>query len=272
MIIGNKYEILSKIGEGSFGKIYKGKNIRTNELVAIKVESILKGTKLLKNESIIYQYLSKSKRIQDYGIPQIKWFGLFENNYFMVVNLLGESLECIKKNSNSKTFSLEITISIGIQIIKILEFIHKNGLIHRDIKPDNFLLGREIDINKVYIIDFGFCKKYIQNDGEHIKCNTLSKILGTPNYISINIHELYEPSRRDDMESLGYMLLYFYYGYLPWENINSLEDIKIQKINYITNDNLILTIFKNYFIYIRNLSFEEAPNYNYLINLLQNIK
>lgn len=266
MIIVNKYEILSKIGEGSFGKIYKGKNIRTNELVAIKVESISGGNKLLKNESIIYQYLSKSKKIQDFGIPQIKWFGIFENNYFMVVNLLGESLESIKKNNK---FSIELTVSVGIQIIKILEFIHTNELIHRDIKPDNFLIGREID-NKIYIIDFGFCKKYIQNNGEHIKCNNLSKILGTPNYISINIHNLYEPSRRDDLESLGYMLLYFYYGYLPWENTNSLEDIKTLKINYINDETKVKGIFINYFKYIVNLSFEEKPNYNYLINLLQN--
>ena len=132
-LINKKYKIIEKIGEGTFGLIYKGENVRTRELVAIKVEPIENDMKLLKNESVIYQYLNNVE-----GIPFVKWFGKDEKNYYMVLNLLGESLQSIK---NVSTFSLSSVLQIGIKSIILLKTIHDKGLVHRDIKPDNFLLG-----------------------------------------------------------------------------------------------------------------------------------
>jgi serine/threonine protein kinase len=160
-LINKKYKKLEVIGEGSFGLIYKGINIRTNEYVAIKVESIESEIKLLKNESKIYQYLNNSS-----GIPVVKWFGKDEKNYYMVLNLLGESLQSIKNKKGN--FSLKLVLQIGVQILGLLRKIHDKGLVHRDIKPDNFLIGLDDKIKTIYIIDFGFCKSFIQDD-KHIE-------------------------------------------------------------------------------------------------------
>ena len=133
MIIGKKYELICKIGSGAFGSIYKGKNIRTGESVAIKMEQVDSQTKLLKNESIIYQFLINTE-----GLPNVKWFGKDNYNYYMVLNLLGDSLQTLKERK--KTFSLQLTLQIGIQIINLLRSIHNKGLVHRDIKPENLLI------------------------------------------------------------------------------------------------------------------------------------
>ena len=130
-IINNKYKIIEKLGAGCFGEIYKGENIRTQEHVAIKVESISNNLKLLKNESVIYQYLTGTT-----GIPVVKWFGKDSDNYYMVLNLLGQSLQNLLITKH--TFSLKLVLQIGLQIIFILQSIHDKGLVHRDIKPDNF--------------------------------------------------------------------------------------------------------------------------------------
>jgi serine/threonine protein kinase len=155
-VINNKYKLLEKIGEGCFGSIFKGKNIRSNEEVAIKIEPIATQTKMLKNESIIYQYLLNTN-----GIPSIKWYGKDECNYYMVLNLLGESLQIVK--DNVEFFSLKATLQIGIQLVYLLQTIHDKGLIHRDIKPDNFLFGLNDNRNRLYLIDYGLSKSYIKN-------------------------------------------------------------------------------------------------------------
>jgi serine/threonine protein kinase len=260
-LIGNKYKLLEKIGEGAFGSIYKGENIRTKELVAIKVEPIENNTKLLKNESIIYQYL-----INNEGLPNVKWFGKDKTNYYMVLNLLGESLQSLKERK--RKFSLKLVLQIGIQIINLLRMIHNKGLVHRDIKPDNFLLGLNNKNKQIYIIDFGFCKTFL-NDNKHIDIKKTNNIIGTNNFASTNAHECNELSRRDDLESLGYMLVYFYLGNLPWKDYSNNEMIKIMK-NNIMNDESIPKIILKYFEIIKCLEFKEAPNYDFLINIFKN--
>jgi casein kinase I family protein HRR25 len=253
-LINRKYKILQRIGKGAFGSIYKGENIRTKEKVAIKVESIEQNTKLLKNEATIYQYLNNAD-----GIPFVKWFGKDDNNYYMVLNLLGESLQSI---INKKyCFSLTLVLQIGIQIILILKTIHERGLVHRDIKPDNFLLGLNTHKKKIYIIDFGFCKSFITDNIHNKERNTCS-LIGSPMYASINAHNCIELSRRDDLESLGYMLIYFYLSFLPWQEINTQDLNIIQKIkqNITENDNIPLVLI-TYIKYVRSLEYEETPNY-----------
>lgn len=260
-LIGNKYKLIEKIGEGAFGSIYKGENIRTKELVAIKVEPIDNNTKLLKNESIIYHFL-----INNEGLPNVKWFGKDKINYYMVINLLGESLQSLKERKGN--FSLKLVLQIGIQIINLLKMIHNKGLVHRDIKPDNFLLGLNNKNRQIYIIDFGFCKTFL-NDNQHIELKKTNNMIGTSNFASINAHEFNELSRRDDLESLGYMLVYFYFGDLPWKDYSNNEMIKIVK-NNIMNDESIPKIILKYFEIIKVLGFKERPNYDLLINIFKN--
>lgn len=262
ILIGNKYKILEKIGSGSFGTIYKGENIRNQELVAIKVERIHPEVKLLKNETTVYQYLRGIK-----GVPNVKWFGKEEGCYYMVIQLLGDSLEVIKQRK--RRFSLQLTLQIGIQTLEILSSIHERGLVHRDIKPDNFLLGMQDSI--IYLIDFGFCKTYIKNgDREHILMKTNKQLIGSPNYASINSHNLMELSRRDDLESVGYMLCYFYFGELEWEN-DTILDIKKKKQTLFLNKNKkIPDVILSYFEYVHLLAFEETPDYSLLISLCKN--
>ena len=270
-LINHKYKIIEKIGEGCFGSIYKGKNIRTNEEVAIKIESIDNNIKLLKNESIIYQYLLNTS-----GIPSIKWYGRDEENYYMVINLLGKSLQEIK--NKHKLFSLKTTLQIGIKLIILLETIHEKGLIHRDVKPDNFLFGLN-DLNKIFIIDFGFCKSFINHEtNKHISIKKTNSLIGTQSYASINAHDYIELSRRDDIESLFYMLIYFSCGTLKWQNTttdtnntpNKNQFIKQMKINMIEKptENIPLVFIKCIKM-VRLLEFEEKPNYYEYIKILE---
>jgi serine/threonine protein kinase len=260
IIIYKKYRLMEKIGEGSFGNIYKGENIRTRENVAIKVEPIGKNS-LLKNESIIYQYLKNTK-----GIPSIKWFGKDNLSYYMVINLLGESLQSIKNKKH--IFSQQEVLHTGIQLITLLESIHEKGLVHRDIKPDNFLYGLNNEIHNVYIIDFGFCKSFIQKN-KHISFKKTNNLIGSKTYASINAHNLIELSRRDDLESLGYILIYLYLGTLSWRDIgdceNTNEQIKFLK-EHVIDGQKVPFFLENYIKYVRGLKFEEKPNYLYLKN------
>ena len=270
-LINHKYKLLEKIGEGCFGSIFKGKNIRSNEEVAIKIEPIATQTKLLKNESIIYHYLLNTN-----GIPSVKWYGKDELNYYMVLNLLGESLQTVK--DNVCFFSLKATLQIGIQIVSLLQTIHDKGLIHRDIKPENFLFGLNDKKNQLYIIDFGFCRTFINNDTKvHIPMAKLSNLIGSQTYASINAHNYIELSRRDDLESLFYMLIYFVRKQpLEWQNIdincNNREKntmIKEKKLNTIENpDVTIPSVFINCLRTMRGLEFEDRPNYTDIINIL----
>ena len=135
-MISNKYELLEKIGQGSFSQIYKGRNIRTNELIAIKIEPKTALIKLLQNETRIYKYLNEIEGIR---IPTMKWFGVDSINYYMVISLLGQSLESFKREQPNECLSLFYTLQIGIQMINLVESIHKSHLIHRDIKPVSYI-------------------------------------------------------------------------------------------------------------------------------------
>ena len=228
MIINNKYMFLEKLGSGSFGVLYKGENIRTKEKVAIKIEPVnpVYGFSLLKKEASIYHRLHHAcDNVCQHainGIPTVKWFGKDENNYYMVFQLLGESLET--RMQRLGIFSLEQTMEIGKNILAILKKVHHYGYIHQDIKPDNFLF--DMDGKQIFIIDFGLCKVFKREN-----MNKKSKsIIGTPCFASIPAHECCNQSKRDDLESLAYMLFYFVLGgNLPWKHQTDLEAIYREK-------------------------------------------
>jgi casein kinase I family protein HRR25 len=255
-LINKKYKILNKLGSGSFGSIYKGQNIRTKEYVAIKVERINDELKLLKNESKIYQYLNCCS-----GIPSVKWFGKDYNNYYMVIDLLGSSLQELK--NKLQIFSLVLVLKIGIKIISLLKTIHEKGLVHRDIKPDNFLFGQN-KLSNLYLIDFGFCKSYLDNN-IHIPIKTMHSIIGSLNYASIMSHNRFDLSRRDDLESLGYMLLYFISDKLPWNDETDETEIIKKKLEILNNEKYP-KILLDFLTYSRSLKYEEKPNYYLIIH------
>jgi serine/threonine protein kinase len=268
MIIANKYKLLKPIGEGAFGQIYEAENIRNREKIAIKSEPIDSQFKMLKHETKIYQELDNCT-----GFPQVKWFGIHQNSYFMALTLLGPSLKDFKKSlptpqgiPSSNPFSLFNIKSLSKKMVERLEFIHSKGILHRDIKPDNFLLKDD----ELYLIDFGLCKKWKTNEGSHIKERKERTPLGTSNYISVNVHNGIDPSRRDDMESVGYIILFLLLKSmeLPWSNCQNHQEIAEEKINLLQKN--IPEFLKNYLCYCRSLGFYERPNYEYLKNLLLN--
>lgn len=259
-LINNKYILLHKIGSGSFGDIYKGQNVRTKEYVAIKIESVINDLKLLKNEAKIYQYLSDCE-----GIPKIKWFGKYGSNYFMVIDLLGNSLQ--HHINEMRTFSILLILKLAIKLTLLIKTVHDKGFIHRDIKPHNFLFGLN-KFNDLYVIDLGFCKSYLDTNNNHIKQKQTSNVIGSRNYASISAHRCYEVSRRDDLESLIYMLLYFYTGWLPWNNVFNDFDIIDLKIDVLHSERYP-KILLNALHYVRSLDYDETPKYNFIIDNFQ---
>ena len=272
-LIANKYKLIKKIGNGSFGSIYKAINIRTNENVAVKLELIADELKLLKHESNIYRLLSNVD-----GVPKIKWYGKYDIYYYMVIDLFGDSLQELL--NKSKKLKLKLLLQLGINIVDILMKIHNAGFIHRDIKPENFLLSLNKPI-KIYLIDFGISKPYLLNN-KHIPYQYKNKFVGNLNFASINAHKLYEQSRRDDLESLAYMLIYFYFGELEWINGNDSDDrndiIDFECVNsFIKNKKEIMhnninipKVFLDFYETVKNLGFDETPDYIKYMNEFRN--
>ena len=206
------------------------------------------------------------------GISNLKWFGVYNNYTYLVFDLLGNSLDTYL--SRLGRFSLKTTILLGIQMIDRIKNLHNKGILHRDIKPDNFLMGR-LDPDILYIIDFGLSKNFL-NNGEHIKQKDNKKMTGTVRYASINLHKGIEPSRRDDLISIGYVLIYFLKGKLPWQGIKcSSKEIKYEKIGLIKENTDINILCENlpneillFIKYCYQLKFSDKPDYNLLTNYL----
>ena len=214
--IGRRYTVGLKIGSGSFGDIYKGVNTATGEEVAIKLESIYSKHPQLIRESKIYKTLQGIV-----GIPNVRWDGIEGVYNTMVLELLGKSLEDLL-NDCSRKFSLKTVLMLADQLLCRLEILHAKSYIHRDIKPDNFLIGLNQRRHLVHIIDFGLSKLFQDpRTGKHIPFREGKSLTGTARYASTNAHMGLESSRRDDLESLGYMLVYFLRGTLPWQGLKA---------------------------------------------------
>ena len=262
-IFFSKYKAIKKLGEGSFGKVYKAEY--NGENYAIKMEHKTKEQGLLELEATIMSYLKGP------NIPYIKSYGYSGDFNVLVMQLLDKSLEdLINKYS---TFSSKTVAMLGYQMVNILQYIHDRHIIHRDIKPDNFVMGAKEDNAKLYMLDFGLAKKY-RSSRTLIQCPYIKKkkLTGTARYASIHALEAYEQSRRDDLESVGYVLMYFLRGNLPWQGlkVRSKED-RYKKILERKKETSSEDLCKNYphefFEYVdytRNLEYEENPDYDFL--------
>ena len=213
-IVGGKYRLVRKIGSGSFGDIYLAINTTNGEEVAAKIESIKARHPQLLYEFKLYKILQGG-----IGIPHIRWYGPERDYNVLVMDLLGPSLEDLF-NFCSRRFTMKTVLMLATQMIGRIEFIHSKNYIHRDMKPDNFLMGIGRQCNKLFLIDYGLAKKFRDNrTRQHIAYREGKNLTGTARYASINGHLGIEQSRRDDMESLGYVLMYFNLGSLPWQGL-----------------------------------------------------
>ncbi|XP_019719656.1 casein kinase I [Hippocampus comes] len=272
--VGNKYRLGRKIGSGSFGDIYLGSNLTTGEEVAIKLECVKTKHPQLHIESKFYKMMQGGV-----GIPSIKWCGAEGDYNVMVMELLGPSLEDLF-NFCSRKFSLKTVLLLADQMISRIEYIHLKNFIHRDVKPDNFLMGLGKKGNLVYIIDFGLAKKYRDaRTHQHIPYRENKNLTGTARYASINTHLGIEQSRRDDLESLGYVLMYFNLGSLPWQGLKAAT--KRQKYERISEKKMSTpievlckgypSVFSTYLNLCRSLRFDDKPDYSYLRQLFRNL-
>jgi len=264
MLIENKYDFLGELGRGAFAIVYKARNKRTNALVAIKKGTDPTEMKLLQNEIELYSYLKGGK-----GIPTVLWHGIENDNYYMVITLLGQSLT--NYTCKQSTMNIDAIVKLGKQMIQRISYIHGKLLLHRDVKPDNFLFERDND-DKIYLIDFGLSKFYMQEEC-HIPFRDDRSLLGSLNYVSINVHDGIEPSRRDDLESIVYIMYYLWNGCVEWddftvEQYSNYADMSIaianKKIECLSCDKTPLCI-RNMFTYCRKLGFADTPDYIYLL-------
>jgi casein kinase 1 len=272
-LINGRYKLGKQLGRGSFGEVYLGKDNTSGDTVAIKIEhEHPEDVSVLRYENEIYQALAKSRRPPK--IPKIYWFGKHMNHNTMVMQPLGSSLENIHTEQCCSKFTLKTTLMLGIQMFDLLRALHESSYVHRDLKPDNFLM--DLENRYVYLIDFGLAKRFKTADNIHIKPRDGKKMLGTARYASANCHAGIELSRRDDMESLMYLLVYFLKGSLPWQGlICPNKDEKYKKIGAmkaaLSPEKICEGVpaeFKNFLQYVKSLEFKEKPNYHYLRGLL----
>lgn len=269
-IVGGKYKLTRKIGSGSFGEIYLGVSVINGEEVAVKLEPVTARHPQLLYESKVYKILQDG-----IGIPTIRWYGQdgVKNQYnCLVMDLLGPSLEDLFTFC-SRRFTMKTVLMLADQMLCRVEFVHNKNFIHRDIKPDNFLMGIGRHCNKLFLVDFGLAKKYRDSRTKaHIPYRDDKNLTGTARYASVNAHAGIEQSRRDDLESLGYVFMYFLRSSLPWQGLKA--NNKKQKYERIYEKKVSTPIesltkgyppeFSRYLSYCRNLKFEEAPDYRWL--------
>jgi casein kinase 1 len=275
--VGNKYRIGRKIGSGSFGDIYQGTNIQNGDSVAIKLEPVKTQHPQLLYESRLYKILNSGG--DAVGIPNVRWYGVEGDYNVMVIDLLGPSLEDLF-NFCGRKFSVKTVLMLADQMISRVEYFHSKNFLHRDIKPDNFLMGTGKKGHHVYIIDYGLSKKYRDpKTHQHIPYKENKALTGTARYASINTHLGIEQSRRDDLESLGYIFLYFLRGNLPWQGLKA--QTKKQKYDRISEKKMATPVetlckafpseFSVYLNYVRSLRFEDKPDYQYLRKLFRDL-
>jgi len=275
-VVGVHYKIGRKIGEGSFGVIFEGTNLLNNQTVAVKFEPRKSDAPQLRDEYRTYKILAGSP-----GIPQVYYFGQEGLHNILVIDLLGPSLEDLFDMCGRK-FSIKTVVMTAKQMLTRVQTIHEKNLIYRDIKPDNFLIGRSgtKGANTVWVVDFGMAKQYRDpKTKQHIPYRERKSLSGTARYMSINTHLGREQSRRDDLEALGHVFMYFLRGGLPWQGLKAATNKqKYEKIGEKKQSTPIKELcegfpeeFAIYLNYVRKLGFEETPDYDFLRELFTKV-
>lgn len=286
-LAGSKYRIREKLGAGAFGEIFAGVNTLTGAEVAIKRERVKpNGRKpVLMLEAKVYRHMHGAP-----GFPLIRWCGKEagedgEEHCYLVMERLGESLEGIFARGGQR-FGLKTVLLLAEQMLTRVQAMHERGFVHRDMKPDNFLMGRGANKDVVYLIDLGLAKSYRSAlTGEHIPFKEGKAFTGTTRYASLNAHAGLEASRRDDLEALGYIWVYFLRGRLPWQGMFGDEParavtpserqkrVAAAKLEVSVEDlcDTLPEEFCTYLLYCRSLRFDETPSYTYLRKLFRDL-
>jgi len=273
-LVGEKYRLDQKIGSGSYGVIYLGTNIYTEGRVAVKLESRTARNPKLPSEYKIYRNLAGGD-----GISRVHWYGRAGEFNALVLDVLGPSLYDLFKFCGRK-FTLKTVLMLADQLLARVEYVHSKKYIHRDIKPANFVMGLDMRaLNQVYIIDFGLAKSYCDSNTRQHTCVERRSLTGTARYASIRAHLGMQQSQGDDLESLGFVLIYLALGRLPWQGLkaNTRKEfhymIMQKKINTPVEIlcRCLPTEFATYLNYCRTLDVNEIPKYNYLRRLFRKL-
>jgi len=278
VIVGGKYLMGRKIGSGSFGSILLGTDIETAKYVAIKFEkpSLSQHPQLL-YEAKILKAIHQKEKVK--GIPYVYYHGSEADYNILVMDLLGPSLADLFSFCGNR-FSMKTALMLADQMIGRIDSVHKKNFIHRDMKPENFLMGIGRDSHTTYIIDFGLSKKFKDaKTHQHIPYRENKNLTGTARYASVNAHLGIEQSRRDDLESIGYILVYFVNGSLPWQSLQA--NNRSERYSKICEMKLRIPIeqlcfglpneFSSYLNYCRSLRFEDRPDYSHLRKMFKEL-
>lgn len=280
LVVGGRFVLAKKIGNGSFGNVYLGKDQETDEKVALKLEHEATAHPQLINEHRAYRRMEGET-----GIPRILWFGREGEYWCLVMPLLGPSLSDLHTFCRLK-FSLKTTLLLADQIFTRIEYVHSKHTLHRDIKPANFIIGNMNDpnsVNVIHIIDFGLSRPFrsLEPPHDHIPFRDEVSVTGTARFVSVNTHQGMEQSRRDDLEAIMYMLMYFAVGQLPWQNMKKRlaknrrekhRELALLKQDALSSVCSKLPVeFGTALRYIRKLAFDEEPDYNHIRGLFRNL-
>lgn len=270
-----RYRLDKQLGAGAFGEIYSGVDTENGNKVAVKLERVDAEYPQLVYEARVYKRLEAQK-----GIPRLFYIGQEGSYNVLVMQRLGDNLETLF-NKCHRRFSLSTVLLLADKMLNLIMKIHSEGFVHRDIKPDNFVVGGEGEgeDSEVYIIDFGLSKCYMNpQTKQHIEFRNDKHLTGTARYASVGNHKGEEQSRRDDLESLGYVLVYFLKGVLPWQNMKKTtpehkkyRGMMAVKIATVHNSTQLVDglpdAFAKYFAHVKQLTFEQTPDYRYLRRL-----
>jgi casein kinase 1 len=266
---GGRYRIGQRFGGGSFGVMHFGTDLESGEEVAVKLESLTAQQPQLLYEAKLYSVLAGE------GLPRLHWHGVCGPYNVVVLELMGPTLTDLFEYCGQH-FNLKTVLMCALQLLRLLESLHARSFLHRDITPQNFLIGLSSKAKYLHMIDLGLAKKYRDSEQQHIPERS-AHFVGTPAYASVNAHAGLELSRRDDLESIAYLMLEWSRGQLPWDShirggkgaSAAIHDMKLIPIPELFHG--LPSEFAEYLGYCRSLGFAEKPDYRYLLNLFQDL-
>lgn len=291
----DRFRLITKLGEGSFGQIFKGFDTSTNKLVAVKLETKKGGSgrhSQLRTEAKIYKEMEGTLVNKNVRWPKLHCFGSDKDgNCIMVMDLLGPNIETLLSKTTHGKFHPVTVAYFAEKMITLVEQFHLNGFVHRDLKPQNFVIEYfDSDSSypkypEIYLIDYGLAKSYVQPDKKtHAPFDQKKSLKGTVRYSSINTHLGIDQSRRDDLQSLGYILLYMLLGKLPWQNLmknrskaeayhhimvlkmSTPAETLVEKLPEPMRSNML-----SYILYVNSLMYHEKPRYDFCRSLFSEI-